>query len=55
MSRVCGFFSGSAVEETGEGECALKRSMIAMVWRKWWSVDDFFQVLLQGSGDSTPI
>jgi hypothetical protein len=41
MSSVCGFFSGSAVEETGEGECALKRSKIAMAWRKWWSFDGF--------------
>ena len=29
-SMLCGFFSGSAVEDAGEGELALKRSSIAI-------------------------
>jgi hypothetical protein len=33
ISIICGFFSGSTVEEAGEGACALglKRSSIAMI------------------------
>lgn len=36
ISNICGFFSGSAVEEAGEGAFGLKRSNIAMVRGVGW-------------------